>query len=177
LAGWLPRVWAGSGIGAVVQVQPLGQSLFVAEVVAFGAHQPGKDVVVVHTGALAPPAAGAVLARLSVRAVPPAPPLVEAGGADPDPAEQIPETDGLQMNSAPQSLSTLQGSSHLKAHSLRLVVVHVSMTVTGPASHPPLGAQTGPPPLPEQAVDVSSWQTMPAPQSASALQAFGWQLL
>jgi hypothetical protein len=57
------------------------------------------------------------------------------------------------------------------------VVVHVSMTVTAPASHAVFGAQAGPPPLPEQAVEVSSWQTMPAPQSASALQAFGWQVL
>jgi hypothetical protein len=54
------------------------------------------------------------------------PPPVLPGVAVPDDPEQEPTTEGLQVKPAPQSVSALQGSCHLKAHILVVVVVHIS---------------------------------------------------
>jgi hypothetical protein len=76
--------------------------------------------------------------------------------------EQDPVTLGLQLKPAPQSESMLQGSCHLKAHILVVVVVHISSGGLGggaPASSQgrsegQAGGATPAPP--EQVVDFCS---------------------
>jgi hypothetical protein len=99
----------------------------------------------------------------------------------PDPVEASPEqvtdTLGWQVNlPSPQSASTWQGSCHLKAQYELVVVVHTGGAGSGAGGHTWLGGQAGwDGPLPEHAVPVSAKHTMPEPQSASTLQAMGWQ--
>jgi hypothetical protein len=160
-----------------VQVQPLGQSALPVQVVAFGLHHPGYEGAAVHSGA--PPSiagAGAAEPPLELAPVPLGPeelPLLTL----PVPHPTAPF--GWQTNPSPQSVSVLQGSCHLNAQTLRVVVVQVSVVrVGGPASQIVLAAQARVvPPPPEQVVDVCAKQTMPAPQSASSVQDFGSQAL
>jgi hypothetical protein len=169
--GLLPVV---TGPGASMHFQSAGQSASVAQLVAFGWHHPGNDVIVMHIGADASAIAGGGSG---------------SGGGDPaaasdgptatptptpPPPEQAPVTLGAQVKPSPQSESMLQGSCHLNAHTLVVVVVQVSVVFTL-ASQGWSRAQGADSPLPEQDVDISAWQTMPAPQSESAAQAFGSQ--
>jgi hypothetical protein len=138
-------------------------------------------VVVVHIGGGGGGGAPASLGGAkpgSGRAVPP---LVVPPPLDPLPAHE-PVTLGLQEKPAPQSASMLQGSCHLNMQLLVVVVVHISSGGLGgaPASGQAwlagqLGGATAEPP--EQAVEVWAKQTMPAPQSASALHALAWQYI
>ena len=91
----------------------------------------------------------------------------------PDP-EHIPITWGWQLNPSPQSALALHGSCHLKAQTDRVVVVQVVGSGATFAGQSALGGQgaTAEPPL--QALVDSEWQTMPLPQSASAVQVLGW---
>ena len=103
--------------------------------------------------------------------------------AVPDPAEpeHMPITDGLHWKPTPQSESALQGSCQGNAHALTVRVVHMGSILGGgaPASQGWLGGQAGVATAvpPEHSVDVSAWQTMPAPQSASAAHVFGSQII
>jgi hypothetical protein len=93
------------------------------------------------------------------------------------PPEQVTETLGWQLKAAsPQSASTWQGSCHLKAQYALVCVVHTGGAGSGAGGHTWLGGQAGwDGALPEQTVAVSAKHTMPEPQSASTLQAMGWQ--
>lgn len=159
----LPPCEAGPDVSIAAQVQPLGQSPSVAQVVARGAHEPGNEVVVMHSGVPAsspgevpPPLFVAPVASPALLA----PPFPPASGAVPrDVLLQAPETVGWQTNPSPQSLSKLHGSCHLNAQILRVVVVHVSSVIvmTKPASHGVFAAQADiAEPPPEQVVDFCS---------------------
>jgi hypothetical protein len=64
----------------------------------------------------------------------------------------------------------------LKAQYALVVVVHTGGAGSGVGGHTWLGGQAGwDEALPEQAVPVWTKHTMPEPQSASILQAMGWQ--
>jgi hypothetical protein len=93
------------------------------------------------------------------------------------PPEQVTETLGWQEKElSPQSASTWQGSCHLKAQYELVVVVHTGGAGSGAGGHTWLGGQAGwDEALPEHAVPVWAKHTMPEPQSASTLQAMGWQ--
>jgi hypothetical protein len=163
-----------------VQAHSAGQSVFEAQVSALGAHQPGNEVVVVQLsgggGATKPGSAGAVAPVLGAEP-PPEPDAVpvEPGAATPLPPEHMPLTVGLHLNPAPQSVSVLQGSCQVNMHVETFVSVHVG---GGGATFAPqsvvLGAQAGAVP-PVQLEIVSVWQTMPVPQSVSAVQGPGEQ--
>jgi hypothetical protein len=103
------------------------------QVVAFARQEPGNDVVVGQLGAPASAAGGNDEPPLL--AAPPLPLDVDETPRDDVP--QPPDTLGWQTNASPQSLSALQGSCHLNAQTLRVVVVQVSTVVvmTRPASH------------------------------------------
>jgi hypothetical protein len=137
-----PTPRTGSGVPIVVQVHPPGQSLFAAQVADFGEHQPGNAATVGHSGAPASNEGGGD---------------VGSAGADAPTLDELPQLDtfGWQTNPSPQSVSALQGSCHLNAQMLRVVVVQVSVVVTTTAaSHCVFAAhpETDPPP-PVQAVD------------------------
>ncbi|HVR62269.1 MAG TPA: hypothetical protein VMU50_10245 [Polyangia bacterium] len=61
----------------------------------------------------------------------------------------------------------------MNAHVERVVVVHMVSVFTG-AGQSLFGGQGGTAAPPEQAVDVSVKQTIPAPHSLSVWQVFGW---
>jgi hypothetical protein len=101
---------------------------------------------------------------------------------DPDEPEHWPDTVGLHWKPAPQSESALHGSCQVNAQAFTVRVVHIGSIRGGgaPASGQGwLGGQAGVATAvpPEHSVDVSVWQTMPAPQSASAAQVFGSQII
>jgi hypothetical protein len=83
---------------------------------------------------------------------------VPASAARGDEVPQPPDTVGSHTNASPQSLSALQGSCHLNAQMLRVVVVQTSVPVTTvPASHFVFGAHPAvATPLPVQEV-VCCW--------------------
>jgi hypothetical protein len=58
---------------------------------------------------------------------------------------------GWQVNPAPQSPSTWQGSCQVKAHCLTVVVVHTSVETGMPASQAVLSGHAGPTDPPEHA--------------------------
>jgi hypothetical protein len=104
--------------------------------------------------------------------------------ATPDPVEpeHWPDTVGLHWKPVPQSESALQGSCQGNAQAFTVRVVHIGSIRGGGApasgqgrSGGQVGVATAVPP--EHSVDVSAWQTMPAPQSASAAQVFGSQII
>jgi hypothetical protein len=130
--------------------QLAGHSLSVVQVVTLGWQVPGKVVMVVQVGG----GGGGV--------VDPVDPVEEA-----PPPEQAPITEGWHSKPSPQSALALQGSCHLKAQALTVVVRQSSGVVGTGASHLVFGAQGGTAPPPEQVVLVSLWQTMPPPQSPS----------
>jgi hypothetical protein len=95
----------------------------------------------------------------------------------PPPPEQTPVTLGWHMKPSPQSAAALQGSCHLNAHVLVVVVVHVdSVLIEAPTSHPVFAGQAPALP-PAQDSSVCSVQTIPAPQSPSPVQGFGSQVM
>jgi hypothetical protein len=92
---------------------------------------------------------------------------------EPPDDEHIPITWGWQLNPSPHSALALHGSCHLKAQTDRVVVVQVvGLGATFPEQSVLAGqGATAEPPL--QALVDSEWQTMPLPQSASAVQLLG----
>jgi hypothetical protein len=92
---------------------------------------------------------------------------------DPPDDEHIPITCGWQVKPSPHSALALHGSCHLKAQTDRVVVVQVVGSGATFVGQSLLGGQgaTADPPL--QEVLDSEWQTMPLPQSASAVQLLG----
>ena len=173
------------GTGDATQVQVEGQSESRVQLVTLAWQLPGKDVVVVHKGAVVVPASGAGLEGGAGSAPEPLPPPVpdeedavpvppETG---PDP-EQLPIVVGWHAKPSPQSASALQGSCHLYVHREVVVLVQIGSVGGGVGAQTVLGSHltaTAVPPL--QVVVVSPRQTMPWPQSASAWQGAGWQVM
>lgn len=128
----VPTPVTGTGVPIAVQVQPFGHSLSPIQVVAFGLQEPGNDVIVEHSGA--PPSAAGGDDESPLLVAPPVPLGPDETLRDEVP--QPPDTFGWQTNASPQSVSALQGTCHLNAQRLRVVVVQVSTVVmTVPASH------------------------------------------
>jgi len=167
-------------VACETQVQSIGQSVFEAQVVAFGWHEPGKVVVVVHVwsggtagAGTATSAAGAVAPVLGGAEPPPMAGPVLPGVAVPVPAEpeQEPMTVGVHMKPAPQSVSVLQGSCQVNMQ--REIFVSVGVQGGGTtlvAVQSVLGAHgaTAAPPLAHVEDTVSVWHTMLGPHSESA---------
>ena len=113
------------------------------------------------------------MVQVSVIVVPPAPTLppelplaLPAPVVDPLP-QHSPVTVGAQEKPSPQSASALHGNAHLNVQ-----VETVWLVQMGLLGHFVLGGQGGVSPS-EQVVWVWAWQTMPAPQSLSAVQGPG----
>lgn len=175
--------WSIPETARSVHFQVAGQSLSVVHDGCLRRQEPGNEVMVVQE--VAPASAGNAPEPLA----PPVPvagdvvgPVVPAGaeppeGAAPREPEQAVDVVGWQVNPAPQSASALQGSCQRNAQAFVVVVMHWSGSVlTGVAGQAVFGGQGATAAPPEQAVDVSSWQTIPSPQSASLLQDFGMQV-
>jgi len=138
LAGAVGAEVVGGGVGAMfappsIAMGPLlmvvgtlksmhlnteGQSESTAQVATLGRHDPGKDVVVTHTGSGMVPASAVVGGASGVLAEPvPLPP--PAPDEEPPPLaagpelEQVPMVAGWHAKPSPQSKSTLQGRSHV----------------------------------------------------------------
>jgi hypothetical protein len=149
----VPTPVAATGVTIAVQVQPLGHSLSPVQVVAFGLQEPGNDVIVGHSAA--PPSTAGGDDELPLLVAPPVPLGPDETVRDEVP--QPPDTLGWQTNASPQSVSALQGTCHLNAQRLRVVVVQVSAVVmTAPASHLVFAAHPDADPPPEQEVDFCS---------------------
>lgn len=164
-------------VDAARQVQDAGQSASVRQVGSCSWQKPGNDVVVMQSGGAVTMSAGRARGE-----APPAPAVGVAVPALPElpvptpaPPEQVAVTVGLQVKIAsPQSASALHGNCHRNAHMDRVIGVHVVVVVSaGGTSHLVFDGQGGVagavPPV--QMENVSLWQTIPAPQSASAVQA------
>jgi hypothetical protein len=176
----------GSGRAMLVHFQSAGQSVSTSQVVAFGWQDPGNEVVVVQVGGVPastagfgalPPASGKSAGPELLELVDPPPELTVPPPPSALPAEQPIATLGWQVNPSPQSAAALHGSCHLNAHCLVIVVVQAGSVLVGvPASHAVFGAQITWATPPEQLPETWSWQTIPAPQSASTEHVFGSQI-